>query len=51
MSRKERRAKARSEKIENLYRPVKANHWVLIAIAVAAAIIVIVTQAIRFGGN
>ena len=51
MSRKERRAKARREKIKNLYRPVKANHWVLIAIAVVAAIIVIVTQAIKFGGN
>jgi len=49
MSRKERRAKARSEKIKNLYRPVKANNWVLIAIAIAAVVIVIATQIIRLG--
>jgi len=51
MSRKERRAKARREKIENLHKPVKANNGVLIAIAIAAVIIVVATYAIRLGGS
>jgi len=51
MSRKERRAKARREKIENLHKPVKANNRVLIAIAIATVIIVVATYAIRLGGN
>jgi len=49
MSRKERRAKARREKIKNLYRPVKASNWVLIAIAVAAVAIVITAQIMKWG--
>jgi len=51
MSRKERRAKARRSKIENLHKPVKAHSGILIAIAIAAVIIVIATQAIRLGGS
>jgi len=50
MSRKERRAKARREKIENLHRPVKANNGVLIAVAIVTAIIVIATYFIRYSG-
>jgi len=51
MSRKERRAKARREKIENLHRPVKANHGVLITIAVVTIIIIIASYFIRFSGS
>jgi len=51
MSRKERRAKARREKIENLRRPVKANNWVLIAIAAGTAIVVIATYFVRYSGQ
>jgi hypothetical protein len=51
MSRKERRAKARREKVENLHRPVKANRGILIIFAIAIVIIVIATQVITFGGN
>ena len=48
MSRKERRAKARREKVENLHRPVKANHGVLITIAVVTVVIIIATYFIRY---
>lgn len=51
MSRKERRAKARREKVENLYRPVKANNGILIAIAIATAVIVVATYFIRYSGS
>jgi hypothetical protein len=49
MSRKERRAKARREKIKHLHRPVKANRGVLIVIAIAAVVIVVATYAVRLG--
>jgi hypothetical protein len=48
MSRRERRIKARREKIENLHKPVKASRGVLITIAIIAAIVVIATQVIKF---
>jgi hypothetical protein len=48
MSRRERRMKARREKIENLHRPVKASRGVLITIAIIAAIVVIVTQFVKY---
>jgi len=51
MSRKERRAKARREKIENLHKPIKANNKVLIIIAIATAVVVIGTYFIRYSGN
>ena len=51
MSRKERRAKARRSKIENLHKPVKASRGVIIALAIVAAIIVVATQAIRLSGS
>ncbi|MDR0517890.1 MAG: hypothetical protein LBH25_12680 [Fibromonadaceae bacterium] len=51
MSRKERRAKARRSKIENLHRPVKANNGILIAIAIATIVVVISTYFIRYGGQ
>jgi hypothetical protein len=48
MSRKERRAKARRERVENLHRPVKANNGVLIAVAVATVVVVVATYFIRY---
>ena len=51
MSRKERRAKARRAKIENLHRPVKANNKVLIVIAIITVILVIATFSIRYSGS
>jgi hypothetical protein len=51
MSRKERRAAARREKVEKLHRPVKANNGVIIVVAVATAVIVIATYFIRYGSN
>jgi hypothetical protein len=48
MSRKERRAKNRREKIENLHRPVKANRGILIAVAIATVAVVIATYFIRY---
>jgi len=51
MSRKERRAKARREKIENLHKPIKANNKVLVIIAIATAVVVIGTYFIRYSGN
>ncbi len=48
MSRRERRAKARREKIENLHKPVKASRNVLIIIAIIAAIVIIGTQFIKY---
>jgi hypothetical protein len=48
MSRKERRAKARREKIENLHHPVKANKGVLIAVAIIAVVAVIATYFSRY---
>lgn len=51
MARKERRAKARREKIQNLHRPVKASRGALVAIGIAAVIIVLATYAIKFGSN
>jgi len=51
MSRKERRAKARREKVENLHRPVKANNGVLIAVAIATVVVVVGTYFIRYSSN
>jgi len=51
MSRKERRAKARREKVENLHKPIKANSKVLIIIAVITAVVVIGTYFIRYSGS
>jgi hypothetical protein len=51
MSRKERRAKARQNKIEDLHHPVKANNGVLIAVAVATVVAVIATYFIRYSGQ
>jgi len=48
MSRKERRAKARREKIENLHRPVKANNGVLIVVAIVTVVVVVATYFIRY---
>ncbi|MCL1967640.1 MAG: hypothetical protein FWF67_07125 [Fibromonadales bacterium] len=48
MSRKERRAKARREKIENLHKPVKANNGVLIIVAIATVVVVVATYFIRY---
>ncbi|GHV11189.1 hypothetical protein AGMMS49938_01430 [Fibrobacterales bacterium] len=48
MSRKERRAKERNEKVKNLHKPVKANPKVLWAIAIITAIVVIASYSVRF---
>ena len=48
MSRKERRAKARRAKIENLHKPVKANNKVLVVIAIITAVLVIGTFSIKY---
>ena len=51
MARKDRRAKARRTKMKDLHRPVKASRGALIALAIVAAVVVIVTQAIRLSGS
>jgi hypothetical protein len=51
MSRKERRAKARQNKIGDLHHPVKANNGVLIAVAVITVVAVIATYFIRYSGQ
>jgi hypothetical protein len=48
MGRKERRAKARRSKIENLHRPVKANKGVLIALSIFVVVAVIATYFVKF---
>jgi len=51
MSRRERREKARREKIENLHKPVKANNGVLIIVAIATVVVVVGTYFIRYSSN
>jgi hypothetical protein len=51
MSRKDRRAQARRNKIEDLHRPVKANNGVLIIVAIVTVVAVVATYFIRYSGQ